>query len=73
MQQAFKVNGGQQIGALDPKAYAGYQEFLLAEKLVKKAVEPKTYLHTDAAFLRAVNNFDHQAVIEAAKLCSPAH
>lgn len=69
MQAAFTMNGGQLIGAMSPAAYGRMQDFMLNDGLIKRTLPPESMLHLEAGFVEAINRFDHDAVIEAAKAC----
>jgi NitT/TauT family transport system substrate-binding protein len=66
---AYQLNGGKLIGAMDINAYSRFQDFMFDEKLITKKVPPAQLLIDKPGFIEAVNNFDHQAVIDAAKTC----
>lgn len=69
MSDGYKLRGGKYIGAMDPAAYGQVQDFMFDEKLIKRKVPPETMLISKPGFIEAVNNFDHEAVIAAAKAC----
>lgn len=69
MRDAFTMNGGKLIGAMDTQAYARFQDFMFDEKLIKKKLPPKTFLIDKPGFAEAINKFDHAAVIADAKAC----
>lgn len=67
---AFKMNGGKFIGAMDPKAYSRFQDFMFDEKMISGKLPAASFLINQPGFIEAVNKFDHQAVINAAKACN---
>lgn len=69
MSDAFKMNGGKLIGAMDVAAYGRFQDFMFEEKLIKKKLPPQTFLINKPGFAEAINRFDHAAVIADAKAC----
>jgi NitT/TauT family transport system substrate-binding protein len=69
MQEGFVLHGGKFIGAMDPAGYGRMQDFMFREKLIKRKVAPESILISTPGFAAAVNNFDHDAVIAAAKAC----
>jgi len=69
MQAAYQMHGGKLIGAMDPAAYGRMQDFMKKEGLIKKTVAPESLLIGTPGFTEAVNRFDHEAVIAAAKAC----
>lgn len=69
MKSAQEMSGGKFIGAMDPSAYGRMQDFMLKEGLIKRTLPPESMLYLKPGFMEAVNGFDHQAVIEAAKGC----
>lgn len=69
MAAAHTMNGGKQIGAMSPAAYGRMQDFMLKEGLIKRAVPVESMLHLKPGFVDAMNKFDRNAVIEAAKAC----
>lgn len=69
MAAAHTMNGGQLIGAMDPAAYGRMQTLMLKDGIIKRTLPPAAMLHLKPGFAEAVNNFDRQAVIDAAKAC----
>ena len=71
LRDAFKMNGGKLIGAMDVAAYGRFQDFMFEEKLITRKLPPQTFIIDKPGFTEAINRFDHQAVIDAAKACKP--
>lgn len=69
MKAAHALHGGKLIGAMAPAAYARMQDFMLKEGLIKKTLPIETMLISKPGFVEAINRFDRNAVIEAAKAC----
>jgi NitT/TauT family transport system substrate-binding protein len=69
MKAAHEMNGGKHIGAIDPAGFARMQDFMQKEGLIKRTVPPESLLIQRPGFVEAVNRFDHNAVIEAARAC----
>jgi NitT/TauT family transport system substrate-binding protein len=69
MRDAFKMNGGKLIGAMDVAAYGRMQDFMFDEKIIAKKLPPQTFVIDKPGFTEAANRFDHAAVIAAAKAC----
>jgi len=69
MADAYKMNGGKLIGAMDVAAYGRFQDFMMNEKLITRTLPPQTFIIDKPGFIEAINRFDHQAVIAAAKSC----
>lgn len=69
MKQAHELHGGKLIGAMDPAPYQRMQELMLKDGLIKRTVPVQTFMINKPGFIEAVNRFDRQAVIEAAKAC----
>jgi len=69
MSAAHAMNGGKQIGAMDPAAYGRMQDLMLKDGLIKRTLPPASMLHLKPGFVDAINNFDRNAVIAAAKAC----
>lgn len=70
LKAAHEMHGGKLIGAMDPAAYGRMQDFMLKEGLIKKTLPPPTMLMGKPGFTEAINRFDRDAVIAAAKSCS---
>lgn len=70
MKGAFEMNGGKRIGAMDPAAYGRMQDFMLKDGTIKRTVAPESLLINRPGFVEAINRFDHQAVIDAARACA---
>lgn len=69
MAAAHTMNGGRLIGAMDPAAYGRMQELMLKDGVIKRSLPAASMLHLKPGFVEAINDFDHNAVIEAAKAC----
>jgi len=69
MQRAHELHGGKLIGAMDPAAYGRMQDFMSSVGLIKRTVPPQDLLISTPGFVEAINQFDREAVIEAAKSC----
>jgi NitT/TauT family transport system substrate-binding protein len=69
MKAAHEMNGGKLIGALAPAAYGRMQDFMMKEGLIKKTLPIESMLHLKPGFVEAINKFDRNAVIDAAKSC----
>jgi len=69
MKDAFKMNGGKLIGAMDVNAYSRFQDFMFDEKLITRKLPPATFIINKPGFAEAVNRFDEKAVIADAKAC----
>ena len=69
IQAAYDMSGGKFIGAMDPAAYGRMQDFMLKEGLIKRTLPPESMLYLKPGFMEAVNRFDRNAVIDAAKAC----
>jgi NitT/TauT family transport system substrate-binding protein len=69
LRQAHQMHGGKLIGALTPAPYARMQDFMLKEGLIKRTVPVDSMLIQKPGFTEAINKFDHEAVINAAKTC----
>ena len=69
MKAAHILNGGKLIGAMAPAAYARMQDFMLKEGLIKKTLPIESILISKPGFVEAINRFDRNAIIEAAKAC----
>jgi len=72
MKSAFELHGGKLIGAMDPAAYGRMEDFMLKDGTIKRTVPPETLLIGTPGFVQAINRFDRNAVIEAAKACKGA-
>jgi NitT/TauT family transport system substrate-binding protein len=72
MKGAHALHGGKLIGAMDPAAYGRMTEFMLKEGLIKRTVPAESLLIARPGFTEAINRFDRNAVIEAAKACKGA-
>lgn len=71
MSDAYKMNGGKLIGAMDVASYGRFQDFMRDEKLITKTLPAQTFVINKPGFFEAVNRFDHAAVVAAAKACKP--
>lgn len=69
MTSAYDMNGGKLIGAMDPAGYGRMQDFMLKEGLIKRTLPPESMLYLKPGFVEAINRFDRDAVIAAAKAC----
>jgi NitT/TauT family transport system substrate-binding protein len=69
MKSAQDMNGGKFIGAMDPAGFGRMQDFMLKEGLIKRTLPPESMLYLKPGFVEAINRFDRNAVIEAAKTC----
>ena len=69
MSAAHAMNGGKLIGAMSPAAYGRMQDQMVKDGLIKRAIAPESMLYLKPGFVEAINNFDHKAVIDAAKAC----
>jgi NitT/TauT family transport system substrate-binding protein len=69
MADAQTMNGGKLIGAMSPAAYGRMQDVMLKDGLIKRTLPPESMLYLKPGFVEAINRFDHNAVIEAAKAC----
>ena len=69
MKSAYDMNGGKLIGAMDPAAYGRMQDFMLKEGLIKRTLPAESMLYLKPGFVEAINRFDRNAVIDAAKAC----
>lgn len=69
MRSAHALHGGKLIGAMSPSAYDRMQDFMFKEGLIKRTVPVDTMLINNTGFVEAINRFDRNAVIEAAKAC----
>jgi len=69
MSAAQTMNGGKLIGAMSAPAYGRMQDQMVKDGLIKRTVAPESMLYLKPGFVEAINNFDHKAVIEAAKAC----
>ena len=70
LKAAHEMHGGKFIGAMDPAAYGRMQDFMMKEGLIKKTVAPESFLIAKPGFVEAINRFDRNAVIAAAKACT---
>jgi len=69
MAAAHAMNGGKLIGAMSPAAYGRMQDFMLKDGTIKRTLPPESMLYLKPGFVEAINNFDRNAVIAAAKAC----
>jgi NitT/TauT family transport system substrate-binding protein len=69
MSMAYAMNGGKQIGAMNAAAYGRMQDLMLKDGLIKRTVTPESMLYLKPGFVEAINNFDHKAIVDAAKAC----
>jgi NitT/TauT family transport system substrate-binding protein len=69
LSDAFTVNGGKYWGNVDPDGIARLQDFLQASGLVHGALPPGDYLLRIPDFHQKVNDFDADAVRDAARKC----
>jgi len=69
MADAQRMNGAKLIGSMSPAAYGRMQDLMLKDGLIKRTLPPESMLHLKPGFAEAINRFDHDAVIAAAKAC----
>lgn len=69
MRAAHQMYGGKLIGALSPAPFARMEDLMLKDGLIKRTVPAESLLIQRPGFAGAINLFDHQAVINAAKSC----
>jgi NitT/TauT family transport system substrate-binding protein len=69
MADAQTMNGGKLIGSMSPAAYGRMQDAMLKDGLIKRTLPPESMLYLKPGFVEAINRFDRNAVIEAAKAC----
>ncbi len=69
MRDGYQLRGGKLIGAMDPASYGRLQDFMAQEQLIKRKLPPESMLISTPGFAEAINRFDHDAVIAAAKSC----
>lgn len=69
LRDAYVMNGNKLYGSMDVGAYGRFQDFMMKEKLITKTLPPRTFIIDKPGFIEAINRFDHQAVIAAAKSC----
>jgi len=69
MSAAYTMNSGKLIGAMSPAAYGRMQDFMLKDGMIKRTQPVESMLHLKPGFVEAINRFDRNAVIEAAKAC----
>jgi NitT/TauT family transport system substrate-binding protein len=69
LSDAFTINGGKYWGNADPAGIARLQDFLQASGLVHGALAPADYLLRIPDFYQKVNDFDADAVRDAARKC----
>ena len=69
MKDAFKMNGGKLVGAMDLNAYSRFQDFMFEEKLITKKLPIASLIINKPGFTEAINRFDHNAIIAEAKAC----
>jgi NitT/TauT family transport system substrate-binding protein len=69
MKAAHQMYGGKLIGALSPAPFARMEDMMLKDGLIKRTVPAESLLIQKPGFVEAINRFDTQAVINAAKAC----
>lgn len=69
MKAAHQMYGGKLIGALSPAPFARMEDMMLKDGLIKRTVPAESLLIQKSGFVEAINRFDTQAVINAAKAC----
>jgi NitT/TauT family transport system substrate-binding protein len=69
MKAAHQMYGGKLIGALSPAPFARMEDMMLKDGLIKRTVPAESLLIQRPGFVEAINRFDTQAVISAAKAC----
>ena len=70
MSAAQTMNGGKLIGSMSPAAYGRMQDLMLKDGLIKRTLPPESMLYLKPGFVEAINRFDRNAVIDAARSCS---
>lgn len=68
----FALNGGELWGATDPAGYDRLQNFLVDTGIIESTLDPENYLVAIPDFYEQVNDFDIDAVKQAAQLCESA-
>ncbi|MFM9925404.1 ABC transporter substrate-binding protein [Variovorax sp. H27-G14] len=69
MSGAGAMTDSKLIGAMSPAAYGRMQELMLKDGVIKRTLPPESMLYLKPGFVEAINRFDHNAVVEAAKAC----
>lgn len=69
MSGAGAMTDSKLIGAMSPAAYGRMQDVMLKDGLIKRTLPPESMLYLKPGFVEAINRFDHNAVVEAAKAC----
>jgi NitT/TauT family transport system substrate-binding protein len=69
LRDAFRLNGGQYYGAVDPAGFDRLQHFMLDSKQIDNTLAPQTYLLNLPGFYARANAFDAAAVRQAAMTC----
>ena len=69
MRTAHALYGGKQIGATSPAPYARMENLMFQDGLIKRTVPATSLLINRPGFIEAINRFDHDAIISAAKAC----
>lgn len=69
MRAAFELHGGEHYGGIDPAAYDRLQEFMLSYELLPATMPTADLMNSIPDFIEKVNDFDKEAVKEAATAC----
>jgi NitT/TauT family transport system substrate-binding protein len=69
MKAAHELHGGKYIGAMNPAAYGRMEDLMMKDGLIKRTVPAESLLIARPGFVEAINRFDRNAVIEAARAC----
>lgn len=70
MRKAHELHGGELLGYVDPAAFTGIQEFLYEHGMISNTVSTSELVIDQDGFFEATNDFDHEAIIEAARNCN---
>lgn len=71
VKESFEMNGGRYYGNADPTGFDRLQAFMLATKQIPEKVPGQTFLPAAPDFYAKANDFDHGAVIAAARAWKP--
>jgi len=66
---AFEMHGSDLLAIATPEEFGRLQDFLFSAGLITTEVDPATFILNDPAFWQEVNNFDHEAIRQAAQAC----
>jgi NitT/TauT family transport system substrate-binding protein len=69
LKAGFELNGGEVWGYVDPAAYDRLQTFLQETGVIDGMIDPENYLVSIDGYAEAVNDFDAEAIREAARAC----